>query len=1029
MKIKFVFIVIIMLFLFMINGGCEKPEEPISSKLTIKFYDGDELLETKEYTDVNNVVLKEVVKEGYIFDGWYLNDIFIQKFDSQRLKEYFAMKNINLYAKFVIEPNNYTIGIIGEVEGLYLNNPVFTWDNLYDDSGFDISIKKVNDENVTISSKVNNNIYYANFLDFDTEYEFILTGTESKNTSKITFKTIKDNNYDQTKTIVLDNPYMDNMVIQRNEDIIISGVGPEKALISVNFGSELYYGYSDEAGKFKVNVGKKEASKDPVVIKVGEGLNNKVTLNNVLVGDVYLFAGQSNMQWPTNQSDFLQKDVETAIENDVRYFAQNVVTSTTPLDYVNGGKWFSLANGNSNSKDYFSAIAFMTGSILSSYQVEDGVPIGILTAYQGDTNIANWMSSEYYVGTCATKYLHYNAMVYPLKAARIKGVVWYQGCNNSAAGGDYEKLLGDLFSNYRDLFNDEELPFYVIGLACYDGDAGNNYDFSYVRESQAKACAKDNNAYFISSCDDGDPTYIHPRTKRYICERIAKSIEATIYGKDFLAEGPTYESYTVTDNKMIINFTNATGLYAKGDINNIYIAGADGKYYTANAEIVGETLVLSSTKVSTPVYAKYGFGKSPFVNIFNKDNFSMVPFRIDDHNLNIDLLDYESVDNYTFHPDGSKMELELVNDGLKITKTNDGKTYGSVRLDKWGMIAYDALGFNFTVIGTNSGAKIAFRAIEGPSFEIWAYSFVDDFEGMRTFNITTSDFSLVLNKNDSIFDTQAISYIEIMVEATKEATVTVTEARFVNIERTAPRNFTISDVSQSDTETNIVINKSAFAENYEIIVSTDGVNYTNPVYTITTKETLVKISNSLFEVGKAYFVKVIAKNELGETVASNSGYSFYLNSLDKLIINNFDYSNQSSLDAYVSSKMDISPELTCTLDENGVKISSTGGGWLHFIFKLETGSNAGYSKLVFYADFTNYKGTVQMQLANAGYQTYNYTLDISEKTSGIYEINFNDFALSNGTKLNNDNIMWVMFNFANSVNGDVIILDDVYYAK
>ena len=285
----------------------------------------------------------------------------------------------------------------------------------------------------------------------------------------------------------------------------------------------------------------------------------------------------------------------------------------------------------------------MTGSFLGEYLKDQNVPVGILSAYQGDTNIANWMSKDYYTGKVSTKHLHYNAMVHPLRHATVKGVVWYQGCNNSAAGGDYKELLKAYFANYRDLFDDEDLPFYVIGLACYDGDSGNNYDFSYVRESQAKACAEDENAYYISSCDDGDPTFIHPTAKRYIAQRVAKSIMSSLYGFSFLAEGPSYKSHTVSGNTVTIELNNADGLKSDGAIHNLLLAGEDGKYYEAEAKIVKQTIVASSDKVANPVYIKYGFGKSPFVNIYNKDGFSMVPFRTDEYNKNIDLLDYNSL--------------------------------------------------------------------------------------------------------------------------------------------------------------------------------------------------------------------------------------------------------------------------------------------------------------------------------------------------------------------------------------------------
>ena len=356
---------------------------------------------------------------------------------------------------------------------------------------------------------------------------------------------------------------------------------------------------------------------------------------------------------------------------------------------------------------YYSAIAFMVGSMLGKELDEYDVPVGIINACQGDTNIANWMSKEYYNGSISTKNLHYNAMIHPLRHAKFSGVVWYQGCNNSAKGTDYKDLLLSLFANWRELFNNETMPFYIVQLPVYDGDKGNNYDFSYVRESQLNATQEDDNAYLIASCDGGDPTFIHPTEKRYIAERLTKSIMSTNYSAAYLPQGPTYKSHTVDGNKVTITVDNGTGLYSRGEIVGFKLAGADGKYFDATATIVGTQIVVTSNKVDNPVYIKYGFSKSPFLNIYNRDGYLMSPFRTDEFNKNIDLMDYSNNPQYSMHPDGSPMQYEVVEVdgkiGTKITKTSNGNTWGSLQLYKWGAVGYNEIGLKISLIGSNSG--------------------------------------------------------------------------------------------------------------------------------------------------------------------------------------------------------------------------------------------------------------------------------------------------------------------------------------
>jgi len=995
-----------------------------NNTLKINLYDGNELVESIEYKSGNILELPTLIKEGFDFKGWFLDEEGNNSFDSSKINDYFKEKEIALYANWNTM-NELKLEIYGEIEGRIVNNPIIKWLNEFNDTTFNLIVKNRNDEILNINTS--DNKYAFNDLMYNAEYQFTIKGNDSKKISVLKYKTISNLGYSFNRKIEIDPTYVSNMVIQRNEEIIINGTGPEMCLIETLFNDEEYYSISDEDGNFEAIINKKEGSFDPAIIKIGNNFE-PIVLSNILIGDVYLFSGQSNMQWPIETSDYLKDDIDLLKNDKVRFFSQNVKESIEPLENVSGGKWFTFEKTNAMS---FSAIATMTAAFLSDGIKDLNVPLGILTAYQGNTNIANWMGSDYYNGNCSTKYLHYNAMIYPLRNHKISGVVWYHGCNNSAAGGDYKNLLLALFDNYRNLFNNKTLDFFVIGLACYDGDSGNNYDFSYVRESQYLACLEDKNAYFISTVDDGDPTYIHPKRKRYICERVSKSIQSVIYNNfNYYSEGPSYKSHTVNGNVVTIELNNSDGLYATGNIDGMYLAGSDGKYYLASTTIQNNKLIVSSSNCSNPVYIKYGFGKSPFVNIFNKDNYSLVPFRTDIYNLNIDLLDYNSTDNYYFHPEGSLMNVSLDQTGLKIKKYNDSKTYGSIRLDKWGMVSYDASGFRIRIVGENSQAKIQIRFIEGPSYETWGYEIIDDFNGEKTFEISISDFQLLLNRADNILDTQCISYIEAMIESNKEVNLEIKELRFIEIERTLPKNFSIGNVSFNDKDVIVTLNKSIFAKEYEIsILDKKDINST-PIYTSKNETTVFKIDKSLFTVNTPYYVIAKSINEIGETKAKNDLYIFYVNDGNSLIINKFDFIDQESLDSYMDSNMQVHNSLNPILMDEGIKIESNGGGWEYFIFVIESGSNRGMNKLVFDADFTNYKGQVVLEIVGTNWEIFEYTLDLAQKNKGTFEIDLASYV-SKSTKLNynGENLMWVSFNFNDSIGNGYILFDDCLLIK
>jgi sialate O-acetylesterase len=1037
------FITIVLLFTFIV--GCQTNvidlDSPTNLRIEGHFILFDEVKDASYYEltilDENNLELSTIrITNNYDLEAlnvqagqYFLKIRAVFQKDKDIIISNYSEKIT--YTKENTVENHIVIDALGKIGDKITVNTIFKWTNPHHDPSFTLTLVDELD-NILLNDITNETELQLDFiLSPQTTYILSVEGSESKNKVQkefMTYGTKEDIVFNPlSSALTISEPYKNSMVIQRNEYIHVSGITESHILVKVSIGDNSAVTVSNDKGAYEVNLPPMIENSQGQTLFVQIAKNKMIEIQDVLIGDVYLVSGQSNMQMSLRDTDYQEQDIQNALDNQVRFYSQDTNTSNQEIDTIKNGKWFQI-NQIDQGYTYYSAIGFMVGSMLSEALKDEQIPIGIIYAAQGDTNIVNWMSKDYYDGQIQTKNMHYNAMIYPLRHTKLSGVVWYQGCNNSSKGISYRELLSTFFDNWRSLFHNEELPFYVVQLPVYDGDAGNNFDFSYVREAQYLASLDNQNVYLIATADGGDPNNIHPRDKRYISERLTKSILSTIYQKDYLPQGPMYKEHSIEDNKVILSLYYSDGLYADGNIVGFEIAGIDGKYYHAIASIHGENIIIESSHVENPQYIRYGFQKSPFLNVYNKDGFILSPFRTDDYNLNINLLEYDDLSQYKIHQSGSLMTVEKTNfeseTVLYVTKQNDGKSFGSLILNKYGAIGNEPIGFKLKVVGTNSNARILFRMVEG-SYEIWAYSFIDNFTGVKELFITTSDFICVYNKQDGKIDFEAIMSLELTIESQRSAVIGVIDAMFIEVEKGEPISFMIENMIQSEENLYLTFTKSVFSDYYDVLISEDGLNYTNPIEEYRTTEiSATFIITEEYQMGKPYYVKVTAVNEFGETSATNSGFVFYIKSDDVIIINNFDFVDNESLVAYVSSNMIVHAGLELSLDEKGIKIISKGQGWQNFIFKFEKGINQGYFNLEFYADFSSYQGDVFIELVDAYYQIFSYKLDLSEKNQGQFVIELSQFiSKSDATNFDGRDLIWIGFNF-NDTLGGIIYFDD-----
>lgn len=235
--------------------------------------------------------------------------------------------------------------------------------------------------------------------------------------------------------------------------------------------------------------------------------------------------------------------------------------------------------------------------------------------------------------------LLYNAMIHPFIQTRVKGFIWYQGETNSGAARQYETVFPLLIKDWREKWQQGNLPFYFVQLASYDAGGGNangltGSGWAELRDAQRKTLKVPNTGMALTT-DIGDAKDIHPRNKKDVGIRLALNALKNDYGKNIVPMGPLYKSMNVTENKAVISFDHVgCGLMARNqdyDLKGFQIAGADQKFHWAKAKIVGDKVEVWNDDVARPVAVRYGWTDvTDDINLYNKEGLPASPFRTDD---------------------------------------------------------------------------------------------------------------------------------------------------------------------------------------------------------------------------------------------------------------------------------------------------------------------------------------------------------------------------------------------------------------
>ncbi|RYZ99312.1 MAG: hypothetical protein EOP47_17135 [Sphingobacteriaceae bacterium] len=451
--------------------------------------------------------------------------------------------------------------------------------------------------------------------------------------------------------------FQNNMVIQRNKPFKVWGTASPNAVVSVkaSWNSNVISAVTNQAGKWLLAIPAAAANTTPQTLVASVTGQRAVTLSNILIGDVWVCSGQSNMVMPMDRqgTDFFSyKGVENyAAELAAAQYPQMrflTIADTANLDAPISdapfsGEW-KIVNPNNTKK--LSAVAYFFGR---GVHTTINVPVGLVISAFGGTDCEEWTSKETiendpllksYYGSNPRMSRFYNAMLYPLKNMAIKGFVWYQGENNVSNDpkSNYTALNIAMIKNWRTIFEDNTLPFYYTQISAYN-QSGSNYEpIARFREAQVAIMDFDPTRIGMAvTIDAGQWLDIHSIYKKPVGERLAANALNKTYGlTNVKYRGPNSPTFVQTENTVILTFQDASGLKAKkgGTVNiqDFYVAEADKKFLKATANIVNGKVVLTKPKANRTIAAvRYTWNDYPSDNntFQNADGLPLEPFRTD----------------------------------------------------------------------------------------------------------------------------------------------------------------------------------------------------------------------------------------------------------------------------------------------------------------------------------------------------------------------------------------------------------------
>jgi sialate O-acetylesterase len=465
--------------------------------------------------------------------------------------------------------------------------------------------------------------------------------------------------------------FSDNMVLQQGMPVTIWGWAHEGEKVTVKFRGQTVSATTHNL-KWSVKLRALKAG-GPDSFSVGTA-QNTVTLTNVLVGEVWVCSGQSNMEWPLSQSFQPEADIASATNNLIRLFHVPKAKSDSPTVNIKKASWQLCSP---QAVPGFSAVGYYFGRDL---QAARKAPVGLIQSDWGGSPAEAWMSrealeinpryqAEVLDAYAATEKNYrdamvayeiekveaaknkeefkkrapglgwkpselYNGMIAPLIPYALKGSIWYQGESNAGRAEQYRTLFADMIRCWRRDWGQDDFTFLCVQLAPFTAikDQPQESAWAELREAQWLATKTLSNVGMAVITDVGDPKDIHPKKKQPVGARLALAAREIAYGEKIEFSGPLYRSQEIKGDKIVLHFDHVgQGLEAReGELKGFAISGDDKNFVWAKAEIVEDTVAVSSPAVMKPVAVRFGWADCPVLNFWNKNGLPASPFRTDD---------------------------------------------------------------------------------------------------------------------------------------------------------------------------------------------------------------------------------------------------------------------------------------------------------------------------------------------------------------------------------------------------------------
>jgi sialate O-acetylesterase len=459
--------------------------------------------------------------------------------------------------------------------------------------------------------------------------------------------------------------FADHMVLQRDNEIPIWGMALPNDDIKIQIDNHVKETIVKKDGTWMVHIGPLDAG-GPYLLTISGRITGQISFTDVMVGDVWVCAGQSNMAFP------LFKDQDGEMESckaDIPEFRQfrceiPYHVNMKPLQLPTSD-WRKCAKPESSQ---FSAVGYYFGREIYN---KERIPIGIIVMALGDLLCESFIDPDFIKkmpklnilmeeweqklaiakDTYQNKYfpgLFYNGMVKPVIPYAIRGAVWYQGESNALPKRskrdifqrtiEYRDLLPALIQNWREAWGIEQLPFYFVQLPNYH-DEKMNLHWAELRDAQLHTFKTVSCTGMAVTADIGDSNQLHPTNKKDVGKRLANWALSREYGYDIMPSGPVYREMTIEREKVVLHFDYIDGGLVALDgkpLTEFEIADNRGEFIAANADIVGNNVVVYHPEIKQPIAVRYAWSDDPEISLYNKAGLPASPFRTDNWVLSIE---------------------------------------------------------------------------------------------------------------------------------------------------------------------------------------------------------------------------------------------------------------------------------------------------------------------------------------------------------------------------------------------------------